>query len=57
MASDAPLLCRGPTVQDVRAVVGDVHRTIVESSVGSTSAVADGGGGGGTIGDEAPRIG
>ena len=26
-----PLLCRGPTVQDVRAVVGDVYRTIVKS--------------------------
>ena len=29
-----PLLCRGPTVRDIRRVVGDVYRTIVESSGG-----------------------
>ena len=29
-----PLLCRGPTVRDIRRVVGDVYRTIVESGVG-----------------------
>lgn len=33
-----PLLCRGPTVQDVRTVVGDVYRTIVESSGGQTAS-------------------
>ena len=29
-----PLLCRGPTVRDIRRVVGDVYRTIVESGGG-----------------------
>ena len=36
-----PLLCRGPTAQEVRRVVGDVYRTIVKSSGGPTTV--DGG--------------
>ena len=35
-----PLLCRGPTVQDVRMVVGDVYRTIVESNGNGASLPA-----------------
>ena len=35
-----PLLCRGPTVQDVRMVVGDVYRTIVESNGNGVSLPA-----------------
>lgn len=32
-----PLLCRGPTVRDIRRVVGDVYRTIVETGGGNAA--------------------
>ena len=35
-----PLLCRGPTVQDIRRVVGDVYRMIVEANGGASVATA-----------------
>ena len=35
-----PLLCRGPTVRDIRMVVGDVYRTIVESNGNGASLPA-----------------
>ena len=46
-----PLLCRGPTVQDVRAVVGDVYRTIAEAGGNSRATNS------GTAGTEAPHAG
>ena len=38
-----PLLCRGPTVQEVSRVVGDVYRTIVEADGGAGEADAGAG--------------
>lgn len=35
-----PLLCRGPTVQDIRRVVGDVYRTI--AGLGADDGAGDG---------------